>query len=233
MAHKVVYIEPVGEITISKNRRSRKLRMTVRPNKQVVVTIPFYSSFRDAETFARNNTEWIIKQQKKIDTVSEKYALGSKIQTKYNTITITEENGPLRAVKSGNRIEIFVTDVQEQPVRDFIREVMVRVYRIEALQYLPDRLNELARRFGFSYNRITVRNNRRNWGSCSSKNNISMNLQVMKLPDHLIDYILLHELAHTIEKNHGPRFWKLLDQVTGNRAKELSREVRRYSPHLP
>lgn len=53
----------------------------------------------------------------------------------------------------------------------------------------------------------------------------------MTLPDHLIDYILLHELAHTEVKNHGEEFWKLLDSLTGNRARELLSEVRKHSVH--
>ncbi len=232
MTQKVVNIDPVGEITISKNRRSRKLRMTVRPDKQVVVTIPFYSSFRDAETFARNNTEWIIKQQKKYDTVSVKYTIGSNILTKFHILSVLESPGICKAVKSGKQVDIFVTNDYEQVVQDFIREVIIRIYRVEAKQYLPVRIEELARRFGFSFGSVAIRNNRRNWGSCSSKNNINMNLQVMKLPDELIDYILLHELVHTVEKNHGPRFWKLLDQVTGNRARLLARNVKQYSPYL-
>lgn len=53
----------------------------------------------------------------------------------------------------------------------------------------------------------------------------------MKLPDHLIDYILLHELVHTEIKDHGDRFWKKLDEITGNKAKELAREVKKYSTY--
>ena len=50
----------------------------------------------------------------------------------------------------------------------------------------------------------------------------------MRLPDHLIDYIILHELAHTVEKNHGPNFWALMNQLTGN-AKKLAEEVKKYN----
>jgi predicted metal-dependent hydrolase len=92
-------------------------------------------------------------------------------------------------------------------------------------------LKELAELYHFQYNKISIRNNKRNWGSCSSKNNISLNLQMMKLPDELIDYILLHELVHTEIKNHGPGFWEKLNLVTNNRAKELAKQVRKYSTY--
>jgi predicted metal-dependent hydrolase len=92
-------------------------------------------------------------------------------------------------------------------------------------------LHELAEKHQFQYNKVTIRNNKRNWGSCSSKNNISLNLQMMKLPDELIDYILLHELVHTEIKNHGQGFWNKLNSVTNNRAKEQSKQVRKYTTY--
>lgn len=96
---------------------------------------------------------------------------------------------------------------------------------------MPQRLEELAARHGFHYNRVTIRNNRSNWGSCSGRNHISLNLHLMKLPDHLIDFILLHELAHTRVKNHGAEFYRLLDGITNGKARELAREVKTYSPY--
>ena len=113
----------------------------------------------------------------------------------------------------------------------FIEKIITDVYRFEAKKILPAKLNELANLNGFSFSRITIRNNKRNWGSCSSKNNISLNLQMMKLPDELIDYILLHELVHTEVKNHGPQFWERLNQVSDNRARELSKQVKQFSTY--
>jgi predicted metal-dependent hydrolase len=233
MNQTVVHIEPVGAITISRNRRSRKLRMTVKPDKQVMVTIPFYTSFRDAILFAQKNTDWIIKQQKKLDTVSVKYTIGSNLQTKFHTITILKGFEKSKAVRIPGQVKVYVADDTLQENQDFIRSVLTEIYRIEAKLYLPPRISELAGRFGFRFSRIAVRNNRRNWGSCSSKNNINMNLQVMKLPDELIDFIILHELVHTVEKNHGPKFWELLDKVTGNRARELTKKIKKFTPYLP
>lgn len=87
--------------------------------------------------------------------------------------------------------------------------------RQEATRQLSRRLRELADRHGFAYNRVTIRNQRTRWGSCSATNNISLNMKLVALPPELIDYVLLHELVHTRIKNHGPAFWAELDRLAG------------------
>ena len=102
-----------------------------------------------------------------------------------------------------------------------------RLARIEAKSVLIPRTHQLARAHGLSCNKVSVRNAKTRWGSCSSENNISLNIQLMRLPFELIDYVILHELAHTIHKNHGPNFWRLLDKISGD-AKGLDYKLKAY-----
>lgn len=85
--------------------------------------------------------------------------------------------------------------------------------RRQAKAELPGRLAELAARYGFSYNRVTVKHNVSNWGSCSSKRNINLNLNIVRLPRVLQDYVLLHELCHLRHQDHGQGFHLLLEHV--------------------
>lgn len=85
--------------------------------------------------------------------------------------------------------------------------------RRQARTELPGRLAELAARYGFSYNRVTVKHNVSNWGSCSSKGNINLNLNIVRLPRVLQDYVLLHELCHLRHQDHGQGFHLLLEHV--------------------
>jgi len=78
---------------------------------------------------------------------------------------------------------------------------------------LASRLAELAEQHGFSYNKVTFRQQKTRWGSCSAKNNISLNLRLASLPDELSDYVILHELVHVRIKNHGAQFWKELQRL--------------------
>jgi len=82
-------------------------------------------------------------------------------------------------------------------------------------QSLVLRLEQLARQYGFSWNKVSIRNQKTRWGSCSSQNNISLNRKLFYLPDHLRDYVLLHELAHTRQKNHSKDFWIILHRIIG------------------
>ena len=89
----------------------------------------------------------------------------------------------------------------------------VAALRAEAKSYLPGRLAGLAEEFGFRYNAVRIKHNRSNWGSCSIKGNINLNLNLMRLPEELRDYIMLHELCHLRYLNHGPEFHALLESV--------------------
>ena len=98
----------------------------------------------------------------------------------------------------------------------------------EARKALIFQLNQLAERHGFSFNRVFIRRQRTRWGSCSAANNISLNIKLTLLPDELRDFIIVHELVHTKVKNHGQKFWQLLENlVPGSR--NLDRELKSYS----
>lgn len=92
-------------------------------------------------------------------------------------------------------------------------EAEVEALRRQAKAELPGRLAELAACYGFSYNRVTVKHNASNWGSCSSKGNINLNLNIVRLPRILQDYIMLHELCHLRHQDHGQAFHLLLEHV--------------------
>ncbi len=94
---------------------------------------------------------------------------------------------------------------------------------------LPGRIERLARQTGLRYAKMTVRAARTKWGSCSGKGNISLSLFLMTLPEHLRDFVIIHELCHTVHHDHSFRFHALVDRLVGGREKLLVRELRSYS----
>jgi len=101
------------------------------------------------------------------------------------------------------------------------------VNQAAARQDLIERLNLLSQKHGFSYRKVFIKNQKTRWGSCSGKNNINLNINLIRLPDELIDYTILHELVHTRVKNHSRRFWDQMNKLVGD-AKKLDRKLREY-----
>jgi len=112
-------------------------------------------------------------------------------------------------------------------VQNAIRKGIERALKIEAKLFLPDRVKSLASKFSFKFNKLSLKNIKSRWGSCSRNNNINLSVHLMRLPEHLIDYVILHELVHTIHHNHSPNFWNFLNDITG-KAKLLDKELRNY-----
>jgi len=109
----------------------------------------------------------------------------------------------------------------------FFLNSSVDIDKDKAKEKLVNRLNELAEKHGFTYNKIFIRNQRTRLGSCSSKNNINLNMKLVQLPDELIDYVILHELVHLKIMNHSKDFWTELDKFVGD-AKALRSKLKRY-----
>jgi predicted metal-dependent hydrolase len=101
------------------------------------------------------------------------------------------------------------------------------INRTTARKHLIDRLNYLSQKHGFNYNRVFIKNQKTRWGSCTGKNNINLNINLVRLPDELIDYTILHELIHTRIKNHSRRFWDQMDKLVGD-AKKLDSQLSKY-----
>jgi predicted metal-dependent hydrolase len=104
---------------------------------------------------------------------------------------------------------------QKEKYKDLVMpdETEIEALRKQAKAELPARLDVLASRYGFIYNRVLIKHNATNWGSCSSKGNINLNLNIVRLPSVLQDYILLHELCHLRHQDHGHAFHLLLEHV--------------------
>lgn len=112
----------------------------------------------------------------------------------------------LKAVR--NKLE----DRQKHPVRLLGMEDIQRLAD-EAMSVLPAKATYYAPKVGVAFGRITIRNQRTRWGSCSSAGNLNFNCLLMLMPPEIIDYVVVHELCHRLEMNHSPYFWAEVERV--------------------
>lgn len=115
----------------------------------------------------------------------------------------------------------------EERVHEALLDAAVEVDRRAARKRLVERLGVLSEKYGLIYNRVFVRNQKTLWGSCSGKNNISLNIQLVQLPEELIDYVITHELVHTRIKNHGKAFWGELNRLVPG-ARVVDAKLKKY-----
>lgn len=119
-------------------------------------------------------------------------------------------------------------DFSDKSLQAWLRKVIEEALRRNAKIILPPRLYMLSMQHNLPYKSVKINSSSGRWGSCSVRGNINLSYYLVLLPGHLMDYVLLHELAHTREMNHGERFWTLLDQLTGGRAQALREELKQY-----
>lgn len=146
------------------------------------------------------------------------------------------ETSPLKNFTVSMRDETVViacpahADFTTDRVQTLVKNAVMRAMRKKAEEYLPPLVQYWSSLFDLPYNKVTISKARSRWGSCSSKRDISLSFYLMLLPAHLMDYVILHELAHTREMNHGPEFWELLNQLTDGKALALRKELRMHRP---
>lgn len=103
---------------------------------------------------------------------------------------------------------LYLGEAHPKPKTD-----VVKWYRTEAKNYLTKRTEFLAKKYSFKYNRLFVRDSQNKWGNCSKENNISLNWRLIKAPPQVIDYVILHELCHSVILKHTQAFWLKLSTV--------------------
>ena len=235
MPEKIIQVESIGNVRFRKNKRSKNVSITIRPEKGVTVNFPYYISYRFALNVVEKKKTWILNNLPKIEEYNSKKTVfdeSSLFHTRYRKLTIGKNTGSnIKTTITAETINISYpesVEINNSELQEIIRATIIKTLRKEAKEYLPKRTQILSEKYKFKFNKIFIKNNKTLWGSCSGKNNINLNLHLLRLPDYLIDYVIIHELCHTIQKNHGKHFWKLMDSILGD-SKKISKELRNYS----
>ena len=231
---KLINIADIGDIQILRSRRNKKLCISINKSKIVKVSIPYRISFYYGEQFLFEKLEWIKSTLQKIeitDSPRKIINIHSEFKSRSRKLKfVTSFESNFKLVLKNDEIQIHYPDgidLNTDQSQSFIKKLMLRALQTEAKSYFPARVTELANYYKFQYNKVNIRNSRTRWGSCSYNNNINLSLYLILLPDHLSDYVILHELVHTIHKNHSLKFWKSFDKLIGD-AKAKSKQLKMY-----
>lgn len=233
---KTITLPEIGEIKIQKRKQSKTIRITVKPPGIVLVSIPAKADFRQGENFLKEKQSWILVQLEKVRYFTPKNEIISndidfitqKRSLKLNYYT----KSCFRCTISDDFINIDIPEclqVEEQRTQQFIKKAIVKALKLEAQEYLPRRLEELSQKTGLKYKEMTLMTSKRNWGLCLHNDVIKLNVNLIRLPKELIDYVIFHELAHIKEKNHSDRFYDFLGLLLPEH-KSTRKQLKRYSP---
>jgi predicted metal-dependent hydrolase len=233
MATKQVVIPNIGEVTIYKRRGNRSLRLSIGANGEVRVSMPYWLPYRAGEQFVTSKAEWIVANRHTTHPVLLQHGqtIGKAHRLHFEQHALATK---VLARLAPNEIRVqlpLLSEPHDPAVQGAAHKASIRALRKEAENLLPQRLQTLAEQTGFTYRSVQVKQLKSRWGSCTSTKEITLNLFLMQLPWHLIDYVLVHELTHTKVMRHGAPFWQELEHHLPG-AKHLRKEIAEYQPIL-
>ncbi len=190
-------------LVLVRNARARRYILRVLPDGVARVTVPRGGSAVEARAFAVRQVGWIAGQLQHLSTRTSGPAIwtvGSQVYLRGELVPITM-SAPGELCLGNERLSVADSTVDARPA------IEKHLWAVAASE-LPSRVWELATVHRTDIRRVTVRNQRTRWGSCSRRGCISLNWRLIQTPDFVRDYIILHELMHVREMNHSNRFWR-------------------------
>lgn len=206
-------------------RRKRKtIGIKITPEGEVIITSPFNVSEETILNIIKKKEKWITDKlqlfkhhpsyKNRDFTNGDKilYVGGElKLETCNLNNNIKETLGNYELKILDKKIIVYINNKYNR--EDIIREIIIKFYRTEAVKVLVDRTNYYSKIIGIGPKKITIKDQKTIWGSCSSKGNVNYNYRLIMAPVDIIDYVVVHELCHLVHMNHSKEYWKLVEKV--------------------
>lgn len=217
-----IYINE-SELTyrIKYSRKAKYLRLQINPSTGLEVVVPRGFKTEEAEKFIYKKREWILNHLRTVPETDAYTYSGEKIEIRQKYVLFLTRH----RINLHKNI-LFIESPSGSS--DDISVIYNHWLRYRAKSYLPERTKILARKYGFVYRQVRIRNQKTRWGSCSAFGSISLNYRLMKYRKELIDYVIIHELCHLNEMNHSAKFWKLVEKIVPD-YEQLKRELKSHS----
>lgn len=230
---KVIEDKELGRLVVRVNARARRLVFRTKSDA-IYVSVPPRTTMREIESAIEQLRDKLLDSRRKLQRPL--IDLDYRIDTEYFKLSLVSGQQE-RFLAHSQRGEMQIicpptADFTDEKLQAWLRKVIEEALRRNAKILLPPRLSLLSARHNLPYESVRINSSRGRWGSCSSSRKINLSYFLVLLPAHLIDYVLLHELCHTREMNHGDRFWALLDSLTDGKALELREELRKHKTEI-
>jgi predicted metal-dependent hydrolase len=219
----------LGRILIKPNQRARSVIARRKPDC-VTFTVPaFYTKKDILRSIEQLKPKLLSITPKLVPLIDE----NTRLETFSFGVSIRRYSlsDDIRMALRDRELTVFVpqqTDLSHPDTQNAVKELIRQGLRFEAKRVLSQKASFFASKNKLHFSEVKINRSLSRWGSCSRKKSLNFSLYLLLLPEKLIDYVVLHELAHTVEMNHGEGFWRLLDRLCGEDAKALSRLVRKF-----
>ncbi len=210
-------------ITFKRSRRARQLRLSMSQEGQFTLVVPWFTPKFAANLFLKKHVGWLEKQSSKIEKQKElrpdfKYSTGDMFYYFGESVILdvkpSSRKRPTIKIRGDKMLITLHRDVSRADGVIAIKKTIQKFYKEKAEEVIHDRLQFFNEHYGFRYNRVTLRNQKSRWGSCSRLKNLNFNWKLIMAPIEVIDYVVVHELCHLKEMNHSSRYWNLVAQTT-------------------
>lgn len=196
------------DLIVRSHRRS--LSLSINKHGELIVRAPKRLSLDHIMRYIKEKEQWIISKQKEIES---RLSINKDV-INYNEILFLGKKYKIKYSNAIKKIEL-VEDGLLVPAK-YTNEIAPRLKKwlhSMASKILCERIEYLASVMQVDYASVTICNNKTRWGSCDSSRNIKLNLRLVSLPHKIIDFVIIHELAHIIEFNHSKDFYKIISLV--------------------
>jgi predicted metal-dependent hydrolase len=229
MSQKTVWLPEIGELVLSKRRGTKNIRLSISPTGQAKVGLPAWAPYSAGISFAKSRAEWINKH--KITHSTPPLQDGSPIGKSNRILYINDPSSSKTTTRLLPGMVKITSNLSfsDPSVQIKSSQAAERALKKEAQTLLPLRLDQLATKHGFSYKSVHIKKLSSRWGSCSSDKAIALNYFLMQLPWQMIDYVLVHELIHTVHLNHSQSFWQDFEKIFPG-AKQIRKQMKNYRP---
>lgn len=224
--------EEFGDIAYRRLARSQYVRIRLSTEGKLQATLPMFAPISSLKRLIDTSREQL--RSISTATIGSSYVDGQKIGHSHTLHLIPNKSSLFKTNIAAQKIIVsYPSNLQADSleVQSKIREEVASALRKESKAYLPRRLRYLADQGGFSYQKVRFAHQSGRWGSCSSSGTISLNIALMNLPFEMIDYVLIHELAHTRQMNHSPHFWEIVEQFYPD-YKSVRKSLKSRNPYV-